>query len=125
MKTPMLPGESTIKEGWANLQRGRESVGGKLYLTNRRLIFESHVFNIQYGATIIPLGNITATKRCWTKFLNLIPMAPNSLAVSTSEGKQHRFVLFGRSRWKLAIDALLEQAVVWLEDEPEQDRGSG
>ena len=49
------------------------------------------------------------TMLCWTKFLNLIPLAPNSIAICTSEGKQYRFVLFGRKDWKLAIDALSER----------------
>jgi hypothetical protein len=109
MKTEMLPGEATIKEGVASLQRGIETVGGRLFLTNQRLIFESHAFNIQTGATIIPLGEISETMPCWTRYFNLIPIAPNSLAVSTSEGKQHRFVLFGRNEWKLAIDTQKKQ----------------
>ena len=109
MKTEMLQGEVAIKDGAANLQRGMEAVGGKLFLTNFRLVFESHKFNIQAGATIIPLVDISETKFCWTKLLNLLPIAPNSLAVFTSKGKQHRFVLLGRNEWKLAIDGQKEQ----------------
>ena len=109
MKTEMLPGEATVKEGVANLQRGVETVGGKLFLTNQRLVFESHAFNIQTGETTIPLGDISETMLCWTKFLNLIPITPNSLAVFTLEGRQHRFVLFGRTAWKVAIDAQKDQ----------------
>jgi len=104
MNTELLPGESVTKDGAANLQCGIESVGGKLYLTDRRLVFESHSMNVQTGVTEIPLADITATALCWTKFLNLIPMVPNSLAVTTRQGQQHRFVLFGRDVWKKAID---------------------
>ncbi len=104
MKTEQLPGETPIKSGPANLQRGAETVGGKLYLTTHRLVFESHAFNLQTGATIIPLQEISGTTPSWTKFLNLIPIAPNSLSVSTTRGEQ-RFVLFGRMSWKAAIDA--------------------
>ena len=103
MKTEMLTGETVTKSGAANMQRGPETVGGKLYLTNLRLIFESHAFNIQTGATIVALQDISETRRCWTKFLNLIPVAPNSLAVFSS-GEEKRFVLFGRSAWKIEID---------------------
>jgi hypothetical protein len=109
MKTETLPGEEIIKEGGANLQRGLETVGGRLFLTNQRLVFESHAFNLQTGATIIPLADISETMPCWTRFLNLIPVTPNSLAVSTSEDQQHRFVLSGRTEWKTAIDTQKDQ----------------
>jgi hypothetical protein len=39
--------EIIVKEGGANHFRGKEGVGGKLVLTDRRLIFKSHKFNIQ------------------------------------------------------------------------------
>lgn len=103
MKNELLAGETITKSGVANLQRGVETVGGKLYLTNQRLVFESHAFNIQTGATIIPLSEVTETTPCWTKFLNLVPLAPNSLAIFTASEEQ-RFVLFGRKTWKAAID---------------------
>ena len=31
---------------------------GRIYLTNQRLIFESHTFNIQTGFTIVSINNI-------------------------------------------------------------------
>lgn len=108
MKTELLPNETVIKEGAANLQRGAETVGSKLFLTNQRLVFESHAFNIQTGATLIELAHIVKTALCWTKFLNLIPLAPNSLEVVTLQGEQHRFVLYGRKAWKLAIDSRMQ-----------------
>ena len=107
METPSLPNETPVKQGAANLQRGIETVGGKLYLTNQRLVFESHALNIQTGATIIPLSSINRTRKCWTKFLNMIPIFPNSIAVSTKEGKEYRFVAFGRQDWIDAIEAAL------------------
>jgi hypothetical protein len=103
MKTEMLTDETIVKKGVANLQRGAETVGGKLFLTNQRIVFESHSFNIQNGATVIPLAEVGETEFRWTKFLNLIPVAPNSLAVFTNEGIEHRFVLFGRAAWREAI----------------------
>jgi hypothetical protein len=105
MKTPLLSGETLVKDGAANLQRGIETVGGWLYLTNQRLIFESHAFNILTGSTIIPLASITGARKCWTKFLNLIPLFPNSVAIATKEGKEYRFVMFSRQAWIDAIDS--------------------
>ena len=104
MKTPLLPGETVVKDGAANLQRGVETVGGRVYLTRQRLIFESHAINLQTGNTIIHLDSVTGVRKCWTRFLNLIPLFPNSVAVATNEGKEHRFVMFARQSWIDAID---------------------
>lgn len=41
MKFALRAGERIIREGAANLQKNIETVGGKLYLTNQRLVFES------------------------------------------------------------------------------------
>jgi len=105
MKITLNPNERLVREGAANLQRGAETVGGKLFLTNQRLFFQSHALNIQTGATEIPLSQVVGTRRCWTKLLNLIPLFPNSLAVSTIDGAEYRFVLFGRNAWATAIGA--------------------
>ena len=107
MKTPFLPNETSVKDGAASLQRGIETVGGRLYLTNQRLVFESHALNIQTGDTVIPLLTIKGARKCWTKFLNLIPVSPSAIAVSTREGKEYRFVAVGRQAWIDAIEAAL------------------
>lgn len=105
MKTPLAPDETVVKEGPANMQRGIEAVGGRLALTTRRLVFESHAFNVQTGVTIVDRADIAGVRGVWTKFLNLIPLAPNSIAVSTRDGQEHRFVVFGRAAWLEALEA--------------------
>ncbi len=105
MNTALRPGERVLKEGDANLQRGIETVGGSLCLTDQRLVFEAHRFNVQRGATEVELSSVRATEPCWTKFLGVIPLFPNSLAVFTHEGAEYRFVVFGRGAWAAAIDA--------------------
>ncbi len=105
MKTELKQNEKIIKQGAANLQKGFETVGGKLYLTNQRLVFEAHKINIQGGSTEINLSDIQSSEKCRTKFLDFIPLVPNSLAVYTKSGTEYRFVLFGRSAWAAAIDA--------------------
>jgi len=104
MKTELNINEELIKKGGANLQRGIETVGGHLYLTNQRLIFEGHKLNIQSGNTIIDLSNIDYTVKVWTKFLNLVPLIPNSLAVKCKKGEEYKFVLFGRNAWEIKIN---------------------
>jgi len=105
MKTELRMGEQVIKEGAANLQKNIETVGGKLCLTNQRLVFEAHDINIQGGTTEVELSNVQSSRPCWTRFLGLIPLFPNSLAVFTKQGKEYRFVLFGRHAWAAAIEA--------------------
>ena len=105
MNTALRQGEAVVREGAANLQRGIETVGGKLRLTNQRLVFETHAFNVQRGTTEIELSDIASSQPCWTRFLGLIPLAPNSLAVLTKDGKEYRFVLFKRDSWRRDIEA--------------------
>ena len=102
MKIDLQPNETLIQDGGANLQRRWEAVGGRLFLTSDRLVFTSHAFNVQTGPVEIPLADIRGVVPCWTKFLGLLPLVPNSLCISTDQG-EHRFVLHGRSKWAAAI----------------------
>src|SRR5215212_1763560 len=104
IKTPLRPGEALVRESRANMQRGIESVGGHLYLTDQRLIFESHKLNVQRGPAEIPLGEVAGMRKEWTKFLNLIPTAPNTLAVTTAGGDAYRFVCSKRDDWIAAVE---------------------
>lgn len=106
MNTPREPGEEIVKEGRANLQRGRETVGGRLYLTDRRLVFEAHKLNLQRAPEEVARDQIASVTKAWTRFLGIIPLAPNTLAVATSDGRDLRFVLTGREEWR----GLLESA---------------
>lgn len=98
MKTKLLDNERIIKEGGANLQRNIETVGGKLYLTNLRLIWESHALNVQTGTVEILLPEIVAIEGGWTKLLGLIPLVPNAIVVYT-KGRNYRITLFGKKDW--------------------------
>ena len=100
----LIANEKIIKSGPANFQKGIEQVGGKLYLTNDRIIFESHKLNFQSGTTQIKLEDISSVKKSWTKFLGFIPLTPNSIKISTKEAEKFRFVLYGRSKWISAIN---------------------
>jgi GRAM domain len=104
MNTSLMPGENLVRESRANLQRGPETVGGHLYLTDRRLIFESHRFNVQRGSTIVPLSDVVAVTPMWTRFLNLIPLLPNSIRIRTRTGEEHRIVCTKRGDWMAAIE---------------------
>jgi len=95
-------------EDAASLQRGFETMGGRLFLTNTRLFFQSHALNLQTGPTEIGLAQIRGTKRRLGKFLGLVPLLPNSLAVLTASGAEFSFVLSNRSDWEAAIRETME-----------------
>jgi hypothetical protein len=105
MQTLLRQAEKAAKEGAANLQKNPETVGGKLYSTNQRLVVKAHKLNVQGGTTEVELSSIQSSRPCWTRFLGLVPLFPNSLAVFTQDGKEYRFVLFGRHAWAAAIEA--------------------
>ncbi len=105
MKIDLRTGETLLREGGANLQRGIEAVGGRLFLTNERLLFQSHAFNVQTGATEIALADVRGTALRWTKLLGVLPLFPNSLAVQVRDGAEYCFVLYGRKIWQAAIEA--------------------
>jgi GRAM domain len=107
MQTSLQPNETIVREGRANLQKGLETVGGRLYLTNQRLIFEAHKVNFQAGTTEVLLSTVRSLHPSWTKFLGFIPVFPNSLSVITHNGQEFAFVLNGRATWQIAIAAQL------------------
>ncbi len=105
MDTPLESGETVIKEGRANLMRGAEGVGGRLSLTDRRLVFESHALNLQRGPALLALSEVAGLDKVWTRVFGLIPLAPNGLAIRSADGQELRFVVSGRSKWIEAIEA--------------------
>lgn len=110
METQLQAGEALLKQGRANLQRGLETVGGRLYLTTVRLIFEPHRFNVQTGVTSVLLQEIAGVRKCWTRFLGLLPLFRNSVTVATADGKTLRLVVAGRAAWIGAIGARAHHA---------------
>jgi hypothetical protein len=118
---------SIIYEGESNHILGTEgiaSIGGKLLLTDRALIFLSNdkrgetvvlgdllgtsMFNRvsdDHGETVIPIGNISAVLP--QKSLDFIP---NRFCVRTKQGKEETFVIFHRDRWITQITEQMELA---------------
>lgn len=103
MELELEEDEVLIKYSAANLQKGMEAVGGRLYLTNQRSVFIAHFFNIQRGRTETKLSDIGTVRLCWTRILNLLPIYPNSIEVTTKDGERFRLVVSGRRSWAEAI----------------------
>lgn len=123
MHTDLGDGERLLRQTGVSLQRGIEAVGGQLFLTSRRLIFEAHRFNVQTGRTVIRLADIEAVWKTWTRLFSLIPLVPNALAVATPD-KTHRFIMFGRDEWVRLIRETQQDLMErddWDDDTPEED----
>jgi hypothetical protein len=91
-------GEDLVHLGPANHLKGVESVGGKLFLTSRRLRFRSHKINIQTHDESYPLEDILSVEPART-----LGILPNGFAVLLRDGRRERFVVFSRGRWIEAV----------------------
>lgn len=96
-----------LKKSMANLQRGFESVGGKLTLTPGELRFESHLLNVQRGSTVIDLQTVAAVQPGWAKFFGILPISNNAFVVTLIDGTSHRFIVRGRDGWMDAVRAAM------------------
>jgi len=93
--TPVLSDTEEIEiSGPANLFRGIEATGGKLFLTNKNVIFKSHTMNIQKGQTNIQYDNIKEI--LLRKTAKLID---NGIRITTKDGKNFDFVVNEREQW--------------------------
>lgn len=92
-------GETLLKSGPANQQRGWENRGGVLTLTSQRLVFLSHGLSVQNADLVIPLVSISRVER--TRTLGIIP---NAFRVIAADGSDSRFTVFTPRAWIEAIN---------------------
>ncbi len=104
MDFKLQEGEKIIKQGSANLSNIVNSKGGKLYLTNQRLIFIGHGMNIGNDAYAVNVESIMSARKSSTVsiFLLCIPV-PNAIRVVTNNGVATKFTVSGRDKWIKAI----------------------
>jgi TIR domain/GRAM domain len=84
----------------ANMFQGAEAVGGRLIITNQRLLFEAHKINFRQEPLDIPLSDISGVTPS-----NTLGIIPNGIIVRCFSGQQYRFVVSGRKQ----IIAIIEQ----------------
>jgi len=87
-------GETLEQQGWANHFRNYEGRGGRLYLTNRSLVFQPHRFNVQNAGVAIPRSEIAGAAKSMT-----LGVIPNGLTVTRRDGTTERFVVSDRNEW--------------------------
>jgi hypothetical protein len=88
------PDEVIVFETSANHFKGFEGVGGKLYLTNKRLFFKSHKLNIQNHQLSISLADISSADRYKT-----LSLVNNGLAIITKQNTTEKFVVEQVDEW--------------------------
>lgn len=86
--------EKIIFETPANHFKGAEGVGGKLYLTNERLVFKSHKLNFQKHELSILLHDIAKVER-----YKVLGMINNGLIVYTFQNTTEKFVVEKANEW--------------------------
>lgn len=91
-------GDGLLRSGLANHFKGIEAVGGKLFLTERRLRFVSHKLNVQRHDESWALDEIASVEP--TRTLGIIP---NGMRVTLRSGGRERFVLYERRAWVEAV----------------------
>lgn len=80
--------EELIFQTGANHFKGWEAVGGKLYLTNKQLIFKSHNLNFQNHELLIPLSNIGNIRR-----FKAYRLVNTGMVIETKENQKERFLV--------------------------------
>jgi hypothetical protein len=92
MKTILKANESIKIKKAANLFRGFEGVGGFLFVTNQKLIFEPHTLNIQRQPLEIDFKDIAKIKPRYTLYI-----ISNGVSVIQKNGTEFKFVVWGRT----------------------------
>lgn len=89
----LYPNEEILADVAANMFRGIESVGGRMKITDKRIIFEPHAVNLQKMVAEIPLSQVAdVTPR------NTLMIVPNGILVLLKSGVEYKFVVRGRER---------------------------
>ncbi len=93
-KIDTMPDEDILFETAANHFKGAEDVGGKLYLTNKRVHFKSHKFNIQNHEVSIYLTDIDHVER----YKN-VGIFNTGLTIKSKDNKVDKFVVEKAGEW--------------------------
>ncbi|HOX81785.1 MAG TPA: GRAM domain-containing protein [Chryseolinea sp.] len=93
--------EKLIKEGGANHIMGREGVGGKLVLTDKRLVFKSHKLNIQNHEQVFHFNDIQSLGEAKSLFI-----LKNKLVLELLSKDLHKFIVDEPGVWVKEIELL-------------------
>ena len=108
--------EIIIRKGRANHLKPLEGVGGRLYLTNQRLLFNSHFFNIQSHEESILLENIVSVEAKYNDFIS------SRLTIFLKDGSVEKFHVSKRRKWIEEIEVAIKEKRKALGEENKADQ---
>ena len=91
MTLKLQKNEEILADRVANLFRGIGAVGGRIKITNQRLIFEPHALNIQKQILEVPLNQIKEVSP-----RNTLLLIPNGILVKLVSGQEYKLVVWKR-----------------------------
>ena len=95
--------EIILREARANHLRHSQGIGGRLFLTNQRLLFKPHLFNAQTVEATIPLESIVGIATPHSDFLSA------KLALILKNDFIKFFVVRTRKGWMKEIEAAVAE----------------
>lgn len=98
-----------IREGFANMLKGKEGVGGKLYLDENMLHHMPHAINIQREETAVLLKEVASVERVRNRLLG-IPMLNNCLKVTLHSGLEVQYVVNKAGQWVEDVERAVADA---------------
>lgn len=105
MAFELYKNEEILADIGANLKRGIERAGGRLKITDQRLLFEAHLLNLQSQPAEIPHRNIASVERGGALF----GLTRNVVIVRTKPGPVYEFVVKNTAQ---IIDLIQQQCTV-------------
>lgn len=93
MSFELKPNEEVLADIGANLFRGIEAVGGRMRITNKRILFEPHSLNLQSMPAEIPLEHIAEVNKRRTLWI-----LPNGILIRTHAGVEYKLVVENREQ---------------------------
>lgn len=93
IKPRLLENEKVENDEPVNLLKGFEKIGGKLFLTNKRLIFKSHKLNIHRKQISFEFTQISEVIERKSKAFD------NGIRITTVDNKNHDFVVQDSDQW--------------------------
>lgn len=104
-KDIIISPEEIIYDGGANQIKGREGVGGKLFITNQRILFISHKFNIQNGETTILSENVKNIEKVkLSRFFN------TGILITLEDATTYKFVVNKQEEWFSKLNSYIQAA---------------
>lgn len=97
----LVEGEKLIKEGGATHLKGKEGVGGKLLLTDKRLVFKSHNLNIQNHEQVFDYNDIKSLGEAKSLFV-----LKNRLVLELLNQELHKFIVDEPELWVKEIELI-------------------